>query len=195
MGSRVFTKQEPMRIGYVSCIEINGRSLSSIVWAPFITQWPSDVTLRDQLIPDNSPYHLVNLHWIDIHNHAQTLSFRDRQQFALAGCELMVMTAYGYHWSPYKPVRPTHVRHQWDDSLSRLYPIMQSHPFVVKLGIGIHTGTRVTDHQELIEVLPEYCELDVVGAIGEPGITPQQQGAKWALLGQESVVRSQMGIG
>lgn len=157
-----------------------------------ITQWQSDRTLRDSRHPTQYPSELLNLPWIDIHNHAHTLSWTDREEFALTGCELMVMMAYGYHWAPYKPVHPSHVRYQWDDALARQFPISNTHPFRVKLGIGVHTGARVKNPQVLLEALPAYCELDEVAAIGETGITPQQHGARWELAGQKEIVRGQM---
>ncbi len=97
--------------------------------------------------------------------------------------------AYGYHWAPYKPVHPHHVRYQWDDALSRLFPIATTHPFGVKLGIGVHTGTRVQNAASLLEVLSEYCDQNEIAAIGETGITPQHHGVRWELLGQNEIVR------
>lgn len=175
--------------------EVNALLVTSVRMEPgSVTRWQSDVTLRDEQTPETYPKELVSLPWIDIHNHAQTLSWSDREQFALTGCEVMVMMAYGYHWAPYKPVRPAHVQYQWDDALSRLFPILQTHPFDAKLGIGVHTGVRVEDYTELIEIMPEYCELDEVCAVGETGITPQQQGARWELEAQKAIVRDQMQI-
>lgn len=158
------------------------------------THWQSEPTIRDASNPTQYPAELLNLPWIDVHNHAQTLSWTDREEFALTGCELMVMIAYGYHWAPYKPVDPHHVRYQWDDALSRLSPITDTHPFSAKLGIGVHTGARVEDPGTLLEALPAYCERDEVVAIGETGITPQQHGAKWGVAGQKDIVRGQMTI-
>lgn len=138
------------------------------------------------------PPELTTLPWIDVHNHAHTLSWNDRERFALSGCHAMVMMAAAYYWTPYKPVAPDDVRYLWDDALNRLDPIRQSHIFDARLGIGIHTGARVDDVDELLSVMPEYLALDEVAAVGEIGITAAQHVSRWDLESQTLVMRRQL---
>jgi predicted metal-dependent TIM-barrel fold hydrolase len=151
----------------------------------------------DHLTEDDTaefPSELTNIPWIDIHNHAHTLSWNDREKFALSGCQAMVMMAAAYYWTPYKPVQPEDVRYLWDDALNRLDQIRQSHIFDAQLGIGIHTGARVEDYDTLLALLPEYCQLDEVAAVGEIGITSAQHVASWDLADQKEVTRRQLEI-
>ncbi|UPM45223.1 TatD family hydrolase [Halocatena salina] len=140
------------------------------------------------------PTELMNIPWIDIHNHAHTLSWNDREKFALSGCESMVMMAAAYYWTPYKPVEPEDVQYLWDDALNRLSQIKQAHVFDAKLGVGIHTGARVDDYEVLLERMPAYCALDAVAAVGEIGITSTQHVARWPLEEQKQATRRQMEI-
>lgn len=156
------------------------------------TRRPTDLEERGD--GTELPAELTNVPWVDIHNHAHTMSWNDREQFALSGCHSMVMMAAAYYWMPYKPVAAADVRHLWDDALNRLGPIADSHPFDAKVGIGIHTGARVEDYEELLDVLPEYCSLDEVAAVGEIGITEAQHVSGWDLEGQKDVTRRQLGI-
>jgi predicted metal-dependent TIM-barrel fold hydrolase len=158
------------------------------------TKRPTDA---EYLTDDDSPEfpsELTNIPWIDIHNHAHTLSWNDREKFALSGCQAMVMMAAAYYWTPYKPVAPEDVRYLWDDALNRLDQIRQSHIFDATLGIGIHTGTRVEEYETLLQLLPEYCQLEEVSAVGEIGITSAQHVASWDLEDQKEVTRRQMEI-
>lgn len=156
------------------------------------TQRPTDLEERGDAT--ELPAELTNLPWIDVHNHAHTMSWNDREKFALSGCHSMVMMAAAYYWMPYKPVAAADVRHLWDDVLNRLGPIADSHPFDAKVGIGIHTGARVEDYEELLDVMPEYCALDEVAAVGEIGITEAQHVSGWDLEGQKDVTRRQLEI-
>ena len=140
------------------------------------------------------PAELNNVPWIDIHNHAHTLSWNDRERFALSGCEAMVMMGAAYYWTPYKPVAPEDVRYLWDDALNRLPQIRESHLVDAKVGVGIHTGARVENYDELLDVLPEYAALDEVAAIGEIGITEAQHVAGWSLDEQKDVTREQFAV-
>ncbi|MFC4359455.1 TatD family hydrolase [Halobium salinum] len=143
---------------------------------------------------DALPPELATLPWVDIHNHAQTLSWTDRERFALAGCHAMVMVAAGYYWTPYKPVAPEDVRYLWDDALNRVGAIGRSHAFDPKLAVGVHTGTPVADVDEALEAMPAYCELDEVAAVGETGITAGQHVEQWSLDDQRHVVGRQLEI-
>ncbi|MEY7851638.1 TatD family hydrolase [Natrarchaeobius sp. A-rgal3] len=134
---------------------------------------------------------LPNVPWVDVHNHAHTLSWGDREKYALSGCESMVTMAAGYHWTPYRPVEPADVRYLWDDALARLGGINDAHPFDASLGIGIHTGARVDRVDELLSVMPSYLELEEVDAVGEVGLTPSQHGSRWPLEEQKAVTRAQ----
>lgn len=158
------------------------------------TKRPIDAEYVDEDDTPEFPSELTNVPWIDIHNHAHTLSWNDREKFALSGCQAMVMMAAAYYWTPYKPVAPEDVRYLWDDALNRLGQIEQSHIFDAKLGIGIHTGARVEEYETLLESMPEYCRLEEVAAVGEIGITSSQHVAEWDLEDQKQVMRRQMEI-
>jgi uncharacterized protein len=158
------------------------------------TRRPTDREHRSDEAAADLPAELTTIPWIDVHNHAHTLSWNDREKFALSGCHSMVMMAAAYYWTPYKPVAPEDVRYLWDDALARLGSIRDAHPFDASLGIGIHTGARVEDYEELLDVMHEYCELDEVSAVGEIGITESQHVAGWDLEGQRDVTRRQLEI-
>lgn len=156
------------------------------------TRRPTDADFGDGEEP--VPAELNNLPWIDVHNHAHTLSWNEREQFALSGCESMVMMAAAYYWMPYKPVEADDVRFLWDDAINRVSQIRSSHLVDAKVGIGIHTGARVEGYDELIDVLPEYCALDEVAAVGEIGITESQHVSGWPLEDQKEVTRRQLEV-
>ncbi len=146
---------------------------------------------RDEFDPPTS---LLNLPWVDCHNHAHTLSWADRENYSLAGCEGMVMVASGYHWTPYKPVEARDVQFLWDDVVNRKRAIERAHFFDTYLALGIHTGVRIEDPDDLLERMRSYADLDGVVAIGETGITPAQHAEAWDLAEQRAVVEAQMGI-
>ncbi|WP_306061811.1 TatD family hydrolase [Natronococcus wangiae] len=155
------------------------------------TKRPTDAAHLDERSPD-LPTELLNLPWIDVHNHAHTLSWEDRERYALSGCEAMVMVASGYHWTPYKPVRADDVRYLWDDAINRRAAIERNHFFEAKLGLGIHTGVRIEDPDAALEAMDDYCALDEVVAIGETGVTPSQHVSAWDVDEQRAVVQAQM---
>lgn len=155
------------------------------------TKRPTDAAYVDEDEFD-PPTDLLNLPWIDIHNHAQTLSWADRERYALSGCEAMIMVASGYHWTPYKPVEADDVRFLWDDAVNRRAAIERNHFFEAKLGLGIHTGVRIEDPDELLDAMDDYCELDAVAAIGETGVTPSQHVSSWDVDEQRAIVQAQM---
>lgn len=155
------------------------------------TERPTDAEYADSSAVE-LPSELLNLPWIDIHNHAHTLSWEDRERYALAGCRSMVMVASGYHWTPYKPVRAKDVRFLWDDAINRRTAIERNHFFEAKLGLGIHTGVRIENPDTLLDVMDEYCALEEVVAIGETGVTPSQHVSRWGLDEQRAVVQAQM---
>lgn len=135
---------------------------------------------------------LLNLPWIDVHNHAHTLSWEDRERYALAGCERMIMVASGYHWTPYKPVRSHDIRFLWDDAINRRQAIERNHFYEAKLSLGVHTGVPIEDPDQLFEAMYEYCSLDSVVAIGETGVTPTQHALEWPLADQRAAVQAQL---
>ncbi|WP_440991637.1 TatD family hydrolase [Haloarchaeobius baliensis] len=154
------------------------------------TARPTDASqLEDQ---PALPTELLNLPWIDPHNHAHTLSWEDRERYALSGCRSMVMVASGYHWTPYKPARASDIRFLWDDALNRRAAIERNHFFEAKLGLGVHTGVRIENPDELLAAMDDYAALDEVVAIGETGMTPSQHVEAWALDEQRGVVQAQM---
>ena len=156
------------------------------------TQRPTDAEYTET--EPSIPSELTSIPWIDIHNHAHTLSWNEREKFTLSGCESMVMMAAAYYWTPYKPVAPEDVRYLWDDALNRLAQIRQSHLLDAKIGVGIHTGARVNEYERLLESLPEYAALDEVAAIGEIGITEAQHVSGWSLEEQKDVTRRQLEV-
>lgn len=155
------------------------------------TRRPTDDAYLDDT-QFNPPASLLNLPWIDCHNHAHTLSWDDRERYALSGCQAMIMVASGYHWTPYKPVRADDIRFLWDDLINRRWAIKRDHFFDARLALGIHTGVRIANPEELLDCMEEYCRLDAVVAIGETGVTPAQHVESWGLSEQRAVVRAQM---
>lgn len=143
--------------------------------------------------PAHAP-ELTNVPWIDVHNHAHTLSWDDREKLALSGCEAAITIGAAYYWAPYRPVRAEDVRSLWDEALARTRPIERSHLFEVKLGLGVHTWSRVENVEALLASLPGYLELDVVAAVGEIGVTKSQHVHEWNLDAQREVVTEQMRI-
>jgi len=140
------------------------------------------------------PPALVNLPWIDPHNHAHTLSWADRERYELAGCRAMVMIASGSHWTPYRPVRPADVRFLWDDALNRLTTIRRDHFFEARLAVGVQTRIRVADVESLVEAMDRYGALDEVVAVGEIGVTPTQHVHAWSADEQRRLVAQQMAV-
>ena len=156
------------------------------------TKRPTDAASLDGEV--RLPRELLNTPWIDGHTHAHTLSWSDRERYALSGCEALVAVASGYHWTPYRPVEADDVRYLWDDAIGRRAAIERNHFFEVGLGVGIHTGVRVDDPGVLLDALDGYAAADEVVAIGETGVTPAQHVAAWDLDEQRAVVESQMAI-
>ena len=157
------------------------------------TRRPTDASYLDEK-REPLPRELLSLPWIDPHNHAHTLSWGDREQFALTGCSVMVMVASGIHWTPYRPVRTDDVRYLWDDAINRLPAIRRDHFFDARLAVGVQTGVRVEGPDGLLESMEDYLALDEVVAIGETGVTPAQQGSAWPVDEQAEVVRAQMAM-
>ena len=157
---------------------------------PHPTKRPTDAAYLDEDI--GLPRELLNLPWIDIHNHAHTLSWDDRERYALSGCRSMLMVASGYHWTPYKPVKADDIRFLWDDAINRRAAIERNHFFEAKLGLGVHTGVRVENPDELLDAMDAYCALDEVVAVGETGVVPSQHVSSWGVDEQRAVVQAQM---
>ncbi len=153
-----------------------------------------DAYLDDEGDTFDPPASLLNLPWVDCHNHAHTLSWADRERYALSGCREMVMVASGYHWTPYKPVAAEDVRFLWDDVVNRRRAIEREHFFGTNLALGVHTGVRVEDPEALLDAMAGYCELDAVVALGETGVTPAGHAESWSLDEQRAVVGAQMGL-
>ena len=159
------------------------------------TKRPTDAAYLEAVDDEPElPKSLLNIPWIDPHNHAHTLSWEDREQYALSGCESMLMVASGYHWTPYKPVEADDIRFLWDDAINRRRAIERNHFFEAKLSLGVHTGVRITNPDELLDAMDAYCELDEVLAVGETGVTPSQHAESWGIDEQRAVVEGQMEI-
>lgn len=155
------------------------------------TRRPTDDALLESE-PFDPPASLLTLPWVDCHNHAHTLSWEDRERYAIAGCREMVLVASGYHWTPYRPVEAEDVRFLWDDVINRRRAIERAHFFETNLALGIHTGVRVANPDDLLDAMADYCEREDVVAIGETGVTPAQHACAWDLDEQRAVVRAQM---
>ncbi len=171
-------------------LQAGGGSCSGM--APiYPTRRPTDADyLSDETI--DLPSSLLNLPWVDCHNHAQTLSWEDRERYALTGCQSMVMVASEYHWTPYKPVVADDIRFLWDDAINRRRAIENNHFFESNLALGVHTGVRIENPAELLAAMDDYCRLDEVVALGETGVTPSQHIEEWDIDGQRAVVQAQM---
>ena len=138
------------------------------------------------------PSELLNLPWVDVHNHAHTLSWSDRERFGLAGCRAMVMVASGVHWTPYDPVRPRDVEYLWDQTFKRREAMAREHAFEASLAVGVQTGVHVEDAAELVANMERYCATEEVVAVGETGVTPSQHGSPWPVDDQRAVIKAQM---
>ncbi|QUO48030.1 TatD family hydrolase [Halorubrum ruber] len=161
--------------------------------APHATVRPTDAAyLEESESGPELPTELLNLPWIDPHNHAHTLSWEDRERYALSGCRSMVMVSSGYHWTPYKPVEASDIRFLWDDAVNRRRAIERNHFFEAKLGLGVHTGVRIENPDELLAAMDDYCALDEVAAVGETGVVPSQHVERWDVDEQQAVVQAQM---
>lgn len=156
------------------------------------TKRPTDAAFLDDDF--DLPSELLNLPWIDPHNHAHTLSWTDREQYALAGCQAMVMIASGAHWTPYRPVAADDVRYLWDDAINRRAAIERNHFYEITLGIGAPTRIRIEDPDALFDAMEAYVALDEVVAVGETGVTPVQHGSAWPVEEQRVAVQRQMEI-
>ncbi len=141
-----------------------------------------------------APPEPVDVPWIDVHQHTQSLSWNDRERFDLAGCRAAVMIAAGYYWAPYRPVRAADVRFLWDDALRRGAAFDHRHFYEQYVAVGVHTWAGVTDVEELLAVLPEYCAHDRVVAVGETGIESTHHTTAFPLEEQRDVVREQFAI-
>ena len=157
------------------------------------TRRPTDLDREagESFDPPNS---LLTMPWVDGHTHAHTLSWADRERYALTGCRGLVTVASGYHWTPYRPVRAADVRYCWDDALARRPNVEREHFYDVGVALGVHTGVRVADPADLLAALADYCELEEVVAVGETGVTPSQHAERWPLDGQREAVREQFAL-
>jgi len=140
------------------------------------------------------PTDLLNVPWVDPHNHAHTLSWADRERYALSGCQAMVMVASGNHWTPYKPVRAEDFRFLWDDAVNRRRAIERNHFFRARLAVGVQTGVRVEDPDALVVAMDDYCDLEEVVAVGEIGVRRSQHVSAWPIEEQRRVVEAQMAV-
>jgi predicted metal-dependent TIM-barrel fold hydrolase len=159
--------------------------------APHATVRPTDAAYLDGSDPE-LPTELLNIPWIDPHNHAHTLSWEGRERYALSGCRSMLMVSSGYHWTPYKPVRASDIRFLWDDAINRRRASERNHFFEAKLGLGVHTGVGIENPDELLAAMDGYCALDEVVAVGETGVVPSQHVERWDVDEQQAVVGAQM---
>ncbi|MES3517299.1 MAG: TatD family hydrolase [Natronomonas sp.] len=136
----------------------------------------------------------IDLPLVDLHQHTQSLTWNDREKFDLAGYEAAVMIAAGYYWSPYRPVAADDVRFLWDDAIRRARAFTHRHFYDQYVAVAVHTWSRVSDADELVAALPEYCDLEEVVAIGETGIESTQHTTEWPLDEQKAIVREQFHV-
>jgi hypothetical protein len=141
-----------------------------------------------------APPEAKQIPWIDIHQHTGTLSWDHHEKMDVSGARAVVMIAASYFQAPYRPVDASDWRFLWDQSLQRAAEIARNHFFDVYLATGIHFGARIEGVEALLEVLPGYCALDEVVAVGETGIDPVQSVSAWPLDDQQSVLERQMAV-
>lgn len=132
--------------------------------------------------------------WIDVHQHTGTLSWEHHEKMDVSGARAVVMIASSYFQVPYRPIEPDDWRFLWDEALRRAGEISRNHFFDVHLATAIHFGARIEGVDELLEVLPEYCALEEVVAVGETGIDPVQSVSSWPVDEQRAVLAEQMRI-
>lgn len=144
--------------------------------------------------PDDRPPRGTDVPWVDIHQHTQTLTWRDREKFDLSGGQAVVMIAAAYYWSPYRPVSPSDVRFLWDNALRRARCFDARHFYDQYLAVAVHTWASVAETEELLSALPDYCACDEVVAIGETGIESTHHTTGWSIEEQRQVVREQAHI-
>jgi predicted metal-dependent TIM-barrel fold hydrolase len=136
----------------------------------------------------------IAIPWIDSHQHTQSLTWNDRETFDLSGGQAAVMIAAGYYWSPYRPVSADDVRFLWDDALRRAAAFTHRHFYDQYVALAIHTWARVENWEELLDVMPEYCEREDVVAIGETGIESTQHTSEWTIDDQREAVAGQFRV-
>jgi uncharacterized protein len=136
----------------------------------------------------------LDVPWIDVHQHTQSLTWNDREAFDLSGAQAAVMIAAGYYWAPYRPVSADDVRFLWDDALRRAACFDHRHFYDQYVAVGVHTWAGVEGSEALLAVLPDYCEHERVVAIGETGIESTHHTSRWGLDEQREVVREQFHV-
>lgn len=141
-----------------------------------------------------APPEAAAIPWIDIHQHTGTLSWDHHEKMDVSGARAVVMIAASYFQVPYRPVSASDWRFLWDQSLQRAAEISRNHFFDVYLATGLHFGALIEDVDELLAVLPEYCQLEEVVAIGETGIDPVQSVSAWPLEEQQATLEAQMHV-
>ncbi|WP_129115488.1 TatD family hydrolase [Halegenticoccus tardaugens] len=152
--------------------------------------------ITDEAVAYERPYpaEAKEIPWIDIHQHTGTLSWDHHEKMDASGARAVVMIAASYFQVPYRPIRADDWRFLWDEALRRAGEISRNHFFDVHLATGIHFGARIEGTDELLDVLPDYCDLDEVVAVGETGIDPVQSVSTWSLDDQRAVLAEQMRI-
>ena len=135
--------------------------------------------------------------WIDPHQHTQTLTWQQQENVDIAGARAVVMIAASYFQAPYCPIPSDNWRLLWDEAIRMSNIVSRNQFYDVHLAVGLHMGTKIENSDELLDVLPAYCDLEETVAVGETGIDPVQRGgeaARWSLPEQRDVVRRQMEI-
>lgn len=145
-------------------------------------------------VPEGETPDPLDIPWIDIHQHTQSLTWNDREKFDISGARAAVMIAAGYYWAPYRPVSADDVRFLWDDALRRAACFDHRHFYDQYVAVGVHTWAGVEGSEALLAALPDYCEDERVVAIGETGIESTHHASRWGLDDQRDVVREQMHI-
>ena len=146
---------------------------------------------------DDTQPHAAMIPWIDIHQHGHLGSWNDRHQIDISNGYAVVMIANHAHFSPYRPMQPTDVRHQWDSVIRRSHAISRSHFFDAYVAIAMHmTRTRVENPETVMSAMEEYVTLPEVLAVGETGIVlnTTQVDDPWTLEEQREVVSRHMAV-
>lgn len=148
-----------------------------------LTNRPTAAIIDDRAGQSRSyPTDAKDIPWIDIHQHTGTLTWDHYEKMDASGAHAVVMIAASYFQVPYRPIEPADWRFLWDQALQRAAEISRNHFFDVYLATGIHFGALIEHADELLTVLPDYCALDEVVAIGETGIDPVQSVSPWPIF-------------
>lgn len=132
--------------------------------------------------------------WIDIHGHHHSITWNELETYGLTGCSAIIMSPGNIGAeTPYRPISTADIQTQWDRIIRFSHNIARSFPFDAYASIAIHTTNGpIANHEDLIEKIPAYANLDEVVALSETGITMVQEHATLPLDRQRSQLHDQL---